>query len=77
MTHVFFHCSSGNGVLLDQRGSYLDDPVDARDYGERFVRHLISRPGPEDWRDWTLHVSDEEGDELIVVPFASLLGRPN
>jgi hypothetical protein len=31
----------------------------------------------DDWRDWVLHVSDERGDELFIVPFVFALGKPN
>ena len=31
----------------------------------------------EDWRDWVLHVSDDQGDELFVVPFTFVLGKPH
>jgi hypothetical protein len=27
----------------------------------------------DDWRDWVLHVSDDQGDELFVVPFTFVL----
>ncbi len=77
MTHVYFHCSSNEGVVLDRRGSDLDDLIDAREHAERFIRSLIARPGPEDWRDWLLHVSDDEGDEVLVVEFASFFSQRN
>jgi len=32
-------------------------------------------PNTEDWRDWALCVTDEFGDEIFVVPFASALGK--
>ena len=31
----------------------------------------------DDWRGWVLHVSDDQGDELFVVPFTFVLGKPN
>jgi hypothetical protein len=40
------------------------------------VRTLIMGPGEEDWRSWVLHVSDDLGDEIFAVPFASVLGKP-
>jgi hypothetical protein len=30
----------------------------------------------EDWRDWTVHVSDSD-DEIFVLPFAFVLGKPH
>ena len=32
--------------------------------------------GQEDWRDWTVHVSDSD-DEIFVLPFAFVLGKPH
>jgi len=34
-------------------------------------------PSTEDWRDWVLHVSDDIGEEIFCLPFASLLGKPH
>jgi len=41
------------------------------------VRSLINELSLEDWRDWVMHVSDDQGDELFVVPFTFVLGKPN
>jgi hypothetical protein len=29
----------------------------------------------EDWRNWVLHATDELGEELFTVPFASVVGK--
>jgi hypothetical protein len=31
----------------------------------------------EDWLDRVIHVSDEFGDEIFVMPFMLALGKPN
>jgi hypothetical protein len=77
MTHLYFHCATPEGLLLDQRGSAVEDLVEARERAAGIILACIGQPGPEDWRDWTVCVSDEGGDELFLVPFADLLGRPN
>jgi hypothetical protein len=41
------------------------------------VRSLITAPGPEDWRNWIMHVSDDLGDEVLKLPFSSFVGDPN
>jgi hypothetical protein len=41
------------------------------------VRSLIKARSLEDWRGWVLHVNDDLGDELFVVPFAFMLGKPH
>jgi hypothetical protein len=39
------------------------------------VRSLVMAPSNEDWRGWTLHASDDFGDEIFAVPFTSVLGK--
>jgi hypothetical protein len=77
VTHVYFHCSSDRGVLIDQRGTAVDDLVAARDCAAGVVRTLIVANSAKDCRDWVLHVSDDLGTEIFVVPFAFVLGKPH
>ncbi|MET4210872.1 hypothetical protein [Bradyrhizobium sp. LA2.1] len=77
MTHVYFHCSNVKNVFVDRRGAVVGDLAEARDHATRVVQSLINERSFEDWRDWVLHVSDDQGDELFVVPFTSVLGKPN
>lgn len=77
MAQVYFHCSSSRGSLIDRCGADVDDLVDARDHAARVVWSLIKAPSPEDWRNWTLHVCDDLGEEILAVPFASVLGKPH
>jgi hypothetical protein len=75
MTRVYFHYSNSDGVCVDQRGKALGNLTEVRDHAARVVTSLIAGKGPEDWRDWTLHVSDDLNDEILVVPFSSMLGK--
>jgi len=77
MAHMYFHCSSSLGVLVDRRGADCDDLAEAHDHARQFVGSLIAKPGREDWRQWILHVSDEDGDEIFDMPFSSIVGRPH
>jgi hypothetical protein len=77
MTHVYFHCSNRNEVLIDRCGAVVDDLAEARDHAACVVRSLTTARSLEDWRGWTLHVNDDLGDELFVVPFAFVLGKPH
>ncbi|MGP0094449.1 MAG: DUF6894 family protein [Xanthobacteraceae bacterium] len=77
MAQMYFHCSSAEGVLLDRCGSDVEDLTEARDHAVGVVQRFISRPNPEDWRQWILHVSDVDGEEIFAMPFLSLLGRPH
>jgi hypothetical protein len=77
VTEVYFHYSNFRGVLIDRSGTALDDLADARDHAEARVRSLVMRPSAEDWRGWILHVTDNAGDEIFDVPFATVLGKPH
>ena len=77
MTHVYFHCSNRNEVLVDRCGAAVDDLAEARDQAACVVRSLTTARSLEDWRGWILHVNDDLGDELFVVPFAFVLGKPH
>jgi hypothetical protein len=77
MTHVYFHCSSPERVLLDARGRDVEDLTEARDFAVRVVKEFIESRGPDDWRAWMLRVSDADGEEIFLMPFAYVLGRPN
>jgi uncharacterized protein DUF6894 len=77
VTQVYFHCSNTKNVFVDRRGAVVDDLAEARDHAARVVQSLTNEPSLEDWRDWALHVSDDQGDELFVVPFTFVLGKPH
>jgi hypothetical protein len=77
MTQVYFHCCNKNEVLVDRRGAVVDDLAEARDHAACVVRSLTKARSLEDWRGWVLHVNDDLGDELFVVPFTFVLGKPH
>ena len=63
--------------MIDQSGATVDDLTEARDRAALVLRSLITVPGPEDWRSWIVHVSDDDGEEIFSVPFTSVLGKPH
>jgi hypothetical protein len=77
MSQVFFHCSNTQGVLIDRCGMPVADLVEACEEATNLVRSRVATSSMEDWRGWFLHVSDEAGDEIFVLPFASVLGKPH
>jgi hypothetical protein len=77
MTQVYFHCSSAREVRVDQCGAAVSSLAEARDYAACIVRALIMEKSAEDWRDWVVHVSDDFDDEIFVLPFAFVLGKPH
>jgi hypothetical protein len=76
MTQVYFHCSNTKKVFVDRRGAVVNDLVEARDRATYVAQSFTNERSLEDLRDWVLHVSDDRGDELFVVPFTFLLGKP-
>ena len=75
MTQVFFDGSNTRNVFLDQHGAVVNDIADAREHATRLVRSFTNERTLEDWRDWVMHVNDDQGDELFVVPFTFVLGK--
>jgi hypothetical protein len=75
MTQVSVRCSTARGGLLDGRVAHVDNLIDAKDYATRVARSLIAIPNARDWRDCCLTVVDDLGDELFVIPFASIIGK--
>ena len=77
MTQVYFHCSNTKEMLIDRCGAMVDDLAEARDRAACVVRSLTTARGLEDWRSWVLHVNDDLGEELFIVPFAFVLAELN
>jgi hypothetical protein len=75
MTDVYFHCSDDEHVFIARRGVAIDSLTEAWQHADRMVRSLVMTPSTEDWREWVLHVTDELGEEIFALPFASVLGR--
>jgi hypothetical protein len=77
MTTLYFHCVGTQGALLDRSGSDMDDMLEARARAFQVISTIVNSLGPEDWRDWSVHVRDDEGEELMQVPFSTVLGKPH
>ena len=75
MAKVYFHCSNARGVLRDRCGVSVSDLIEACEKATSKVRSLIAAASLEDWRSWALHVIDEAGEEIFVLPFAFVLGK--
>jgi hypothetical protein len=77
MATLYFHCAGTKEVLLDRSGSEVEDMFDVRARAFQVIQSMIITDGPQDWREWNVHVRDDEGEELLLVPFSSVLGRPH
>jgi hypothetical protein len=71
MTHLFFHCTNADEALLDRAGRSVADLRDAHEHAIEIARTvMIHASGLADFRDWLIHVADEDGEEIMLVPFA-------
>jgi hypothetical protein len=77
MATLYFHCAGTQEVFLDRSGSEIEDMYDARARAFQIIQAIVTSAGPEDWRDWSVHVRDDEGEELLLVPFSSVIGKPH
>lgn len=60
---------------MDRSGTFVSDLIEACEEATRRVRSLIAATDLEDWRHWCLHVSNEAGNEIFILPFAFMLGK--
>ncbi len=61
---------------MDCSGYVLLDRDEARERAAYVVRKCIETGIVQgDWRDWHVHVVDEEGEEVFVTPFSDVVGR--
>jgi uncharacterized protein DUF6894 len=72
---VYFFCSDAETLLSQCGVAEVESLSEAREHAAMVASSLMATGGPEDWRDWSVHVSDDLGDELVRVPFSSVLGR--
>lgn len=77
MVQVYFHCSNTEGTLIDRNGAAVASLTEARDRAAQIMNSMIQTPGAEDWRDWVIHVSGSDGEDLFELPFTAMLGKPH
>jgi hypothetical protein len=77
MAQVHMYCSHSNGRLLDRRVAEVDDLFDAHEQAEAVARSLIASPDLQDWRNFRVRVWDELGEEVFMMPFSSIIGKPH
>jgi len=74
MTHLYFHCTGPDEVLVDRFGIDVSDLAEARDYALEMARSIVeSAYGQRDFSEWLVYVSDEDDDEMLLVPFTAAL----
>ena len=77
MVQVYFHCSNNDRTFIDRYGAAVSNLTEARDRAAQIMNSMIQTPGAEDWRDWVIHVSGSDGEDLFDLPFTAMLGKPH
>ncbi len=75
MAQISFCCANSQGYLLDRRVAEVDDLLAARNYAKEFVWSFMKTAQLQDWRSCRLHVRDQNGNDIFVMPFPWALGR--
>jgi hypothetical protein len=75
MHRVYFHCTGPSAVVVDQLGTVAENFRDVQARAAAIVTALMADSVSQDWRDWMVHVSDEDGDDMFTMPFSSVMAR--
>lgn len=76
MRQVSFCCATSRGTVLDRRVAEVKNLFEARQHAAAFARLVVATAPAQDWRRCRLHVRDEKGAELFVMPIWSTASRP-
>jgi hypothetical protein len=76
MAHLYFHCTNADEAMRDRSGRDVASLAEAHREALAIARLVMdSVSGLPDFRDWLIHVEDEEGSELMLVPFTFAKNR--
>ena len=71
---LYFHCANGDDVIVDHRGTQVGDVHEAREHAVALARSIVTAAfGIHDFSDWLVYVGDEDNEEVLSVPFSSVL----
>jgi len=74
MFYLYFHCAGPGEILIDRNGTEVLDLIEARDWALTLARALVERAyGAHDFSDWHVYVSDEDDDEILLIPFSAVM----
>jgi len=74
MFYLYFHCAGPGEILIDRDGSEVLDLIEARDPALSLARILVEGAyGTRDFTDWHVYVSDEDDEEMLLIPFADVM----
>ena len=74
MFYLYFHCAGPGEVLIDRDGAEVLDLMEARDRARALARILLEEAyGTRDFTDWHVYVSDEDDEEMLLIPFSDVM----
>lgn len=76
MRQVSFCCATSRGTVLHRCVAEVKNLSEARRYAAAFARSIVAAAAAQDWAKCRMHVRDERGDELFVMPFWPAASRP-
>ena len=76
MRQVSFCCATSRGTVLHRCVAEVKNLSEARRYAAAFARSIVAAAAAQDWAKCRMHVRDEQGDELFVMPFWPAASRP-
>jgi hypothetical protein len=74
MFYLYFHCAGPGEILIDREGAEVLDLIEARDRARDLARIFVDRAyGTRDFTDWHVYVSDEDDEEMLLIPFSDVM----
>jgi hypothetical protein len=68
MPRFYFHLTSKDSRISDERGKELISLNDACDHARRLVEKIWLYTSHEDTEEWNVTVSNDDFDALLIVP---------
>jgi hypothetical protein len=74
MFYLYFHCAGPGEILVDRDGAEVLDLIEARERALSLARILVEGAyGTRDFTDWHVYVSDEDDEEMLLIPFSAVM----
>jgi len=74
MFYLYFHCAGPGEILIDREGAEVLDLIEARDRARDLARVFVEKAyGTRDFSDWHVYVSDEDDEEMLLIPFSEIM----
>jgi hypothetical protein len=68
MPRFYFHLTSKDSRISDDRGKELSSLPDAHGYAQKLVEKIWLYTSHEDTEEWNVTVSNDDFDALLIVP---------